>query len=246
MKTQTHHKEQKSTNDDPVFSIKSRFFGKILFELQCKSLKICIEAAVKSKADLSGAYLTHANLDGAYLTHANLDGAYLAHANLSGANLYGAYLTHANLDGAYLTHANLDGAYLTHANLYGADLSGANLTHANLSGAYLYEACLDGAYLTHANLSGANLIHANLYGANLDGADGEKTKIKHIPLQILGLRWPVIIFDKDMKIGCEYHSISDWWAFDDDRISQMNIDAHVFWEANKPMLQAICAANGRE
>jgi len=135
-----------SNTDQPVFRIKHRFTGKILFELQCKSLKICIEAALKSGADLSG-----------------------------------------------------------------ADLSGADL-----------------------------------YGANLYGANGEKTTIKYTPLQISGLRWPIIIFDKDMKIGYEYHSISNWWSFDDDRISKMESDALDFWKANKPMLQALCAANGRE
>jgi len=172
MKRQTHQpKEPESNTDQPVFRIKHRFTGKILFELQCKSLKICIEAAVKSRADLSG------------------------------------------------------------ADLSGADLSGADLSGADLSGADLY---------------GANLSRADLYGANLSGADGEKTTIKYTPLQISGLRWSIFIFDKDMKIGCEYHSISNWWSFDDDRISKMESDALDFWKANKPMLQALCAANGRE
>jgi len=200
-----------SNTDQPVFRIKHRFTGKILFELQCKSLKICIEAALKSGADLSGADLSGADLYGANLSRADLSGA-----DLSGADLYGA-----DLYGAKLSGAKLSGAYLSGANLYGADLSGADLSGADLSG-------------------------ADLYGANLYGANGEKTTIKYTPLQISGLRWPIIIFDKDMKIGYEYHSISNWWSFDDDRISKMESDALDFWKANKPMLQALCAANGRE
>ncbi len=75
-----------------IFEIKSRFDGKILFSLETKSLKLCVEAAVKSGADLSGA-----DLRGAYLSGADLRGAYLSGAYLSGAYLSGAYLSGADL-----------------------------------------------------------------------------------------------------------------------------------------------------
>jgi hypothetical protein len=68
----------------PKFEIKSQFDGKILFEAEAGSLKLAVELAVKSGANLDGAYLYGANLDGAYLS-----GAYLAGANLDGAYLYG-------------------------------------------------------------------------------------------------------------------------------------------------------------
>lgn len=51
-----------------LFEIKSRFDGSILFALEIESFKLCVEAAVKSKASLVGA-----NLDGANLYGANLD-----------------------------------------------------------------------------------------------------------------------------------------------------------------------------
>ncbi|HTD91155.1 MAG TPA: pentapeptide repeat-containing protein, partial [Burkholderiales bacterium] len=60
------------------FEIKHRFTGAILFALECGSLKICVEAAVKARAYLTGANLTGANLAGADLTRANLAGADLA------------------------------------------------------------------------------------------------------------------------------------------------------------------------
>ena len=67
------------------FEIKSRFDGSVLFSLETKSIKLTLEAAVRSIADLSGANLSGANLSGA-----NLSGADLSGANLSRANLYGA------------------------------------------------------------------------------------------------------------------------------------------------------------
>ena len=100
--------------------IKHRFSGAVLFEGDHDSLKACVEAAVKARANLAGA-----NLAGADLAGANLAGAYLADAYLAGADLAGA-----NLTGAYLADAYLAGAYLAGANLTGADLAGANLAGA--------------------------------------------------------------------------------------------------------------------
>jgi hypothetical protein len=104
------------------FEIKSRWNGSVLFSLETESLKLAVEAAVKSRANLTGA-----NLYGANLTGANLYGANLYGANLYGADLSGADLTGANLYGANLTRADLAGANLTGANLTGADLAGAKI-----------------------------------------------------------------------------------------------------------------------
>ena len=99
--------------------IKSRFSAEVLFEHDCEnnSIRMTLELAIKSRANLSRANLSRANLSRADLSRADLSGAYLSRANLSGANLSGAYLSRADLSGA--------------------DLSGANLSGANLSGAYL-------------------------------------------------------------------------------------------------------------
>ena len=39
------------------YEIKHRFSGAVLFSLECESLKVCVEAAVKSRANLAGAYI---------------------------------------------------------------------------------------------------------------------------------------------------------------------------------------------
>ena len=88
-----------------IYEIKHRITGAVLFELECGSLRVCVEAAVSARADLEGADLTR--------------------ADLAGANLAGAYLT-----GAYLAGADLAGADLTRADLEGADLAGADLIDA--------------------------------------------------------------------------------------------------------------------
>ena len=84
--------------------ILSRFNASVLFEYESEenSLKITLQAAVKSGADLRDA-----NLYGAHLYGADLDGADLRGADLRGADLYGADLRGANLDGEKLTKTPL-------------------------------------------------------------------------------------------------------------------------------------------
>ena len=65
-----------------LYTIKHRVSGAVLFSLGCGSFKLCVEAAVKSGADLRGAYLR-----GADLRDADLRGAHLRDADLGGADL---------------------------------------------------------------------------------------------------------------------------------------------------------------
>jgi len=95
--------------------IKNRWTQEVLFENADDNVRDTVIAAVKEKADLTGA-----DLCGADLTRADLTGAYLRGAYLPGADLTGADLT---------------GAYLPGADLRGADLCGADLTGADLRGA---------------------------------------------------------------------------------------------------------------
>jgi hypothetical protein len=101
------------------YQIKNRFTLAVQFEceIECKAyasdgikLGLAVRAAIKARADLSGANLSGANLSRADLSRANLSRADLSWANLSGANLSGANLSGANLSRADLSWANLDGA----------------------------------------------------------------------------------------------------------------------------------------
>jgi hypothetical protein len=128
--------------------------GGIIFAIETDSLKLAVEAAIKSGADLYGA-----DLYGADLCSANLRSADLRSADLRGADLRSADLCSANLRSA---------------DLYGADLCSANLRSANLRSADLRSADLRGANLRSADLYGANLRSANLRSADLRGAANAK------------------------------------------------------------------------
>jgi len=77
----------------PLFQIKHRWTSAVIFELECRSLRLCVEAAVKQRVSLYAADLRGADLSGADLRAADLSNADLRAADLSGADLRGTNLT---------------------------------------------------------------------------------------------------------------------------------------------------------
>ena len=70
----------------------------------------------------------------------------------------------------------------------------------------------------------ANLIGSNWYGE----------KIEKVPLQIVGLKYSVIITKEHIKIGCECHKAEEWKKFDNSEIIRMDgKEALVWWNDNK-------------
>lgn len=159
----------------------------------------------------------------------------LSYAKLSGADLRYADLSYAKLSGAALIGIDLRDAKLSYAKLSGTNLSGANLSGAALIGADLSYADLSYADLSYASLQAATLTGTDLSGAKIRSAIGNGKEIKTIQTD----QWVIVYTKTDMAIGCQQHSISDWLAFDDDRISEMDQSALEFWRKWKPILTAI-------
>ena len=100
------------------FEIKHRISGEVLFALECASLKICVEAAVKEKSDLS-----YSNLRGSNLRDSNLRDSNLRDSDLSGSDLSGSNLSYSDLSYSNLSYSNLRGSDLSYSNLRGSNLS---------------------------------------------------------------------------------------------------------------------------
>ena len=137
----------------------------------------------------------------------------------------GLHMRHA-LEKAVEAHSDLRGANLSDANLRGANLSDANLSGANLRGAYL-----SGAYLSDANLSGAYLSELS----SIWGISGNCREVKAIQCDY----WPVTYTAERMQIGCQFHTLAEWWSFTDEEIGRMDSKALDWWQVWKPILQNI-------
>jgi len=99
------------------FEIKHRISSEVLFSLETESFKLCIEAAVRSSANLRYADLRSADLSFADLRFANLCSADLSYADLRFADLRSADLRSADLSFADLRSADLRSADLRSADL---------------------------------------------------------------------------------------------------------------------------------
>jgi uncharacterized protein YjbI with pentapeptide repeats len=178
------------------------------------------ERADLRSANLRSANLRSADLSSADLSYANLRYADLSYADLSYANLRYADLSSADLSSADLSYANLRYADLSSADLRSADLRSANLSYANLR---------------YADLSSADLSYANLRYAVYWSCRGNNKTIKTIHCDTYDIAYT----DKVLQIGCEQHSILDWWKFSDTKISGMDEGALEWWKVWKPILRKI-------
>jgi uncharacterized protein YjbI with pentapeptide repeats len=141
-----------------------------------------------------------------------------------------------SLSNADLSYANLWNADLNFSDLMGADLSNANLSNTNLMGTNLSYADLSNTNLMGTNLSYANLRNADLSNANLWNTIGNRREIKTIQTETYNINYTKNI----IQIGCENHTIKDWFNFSDKEIIEMDgKQALVWWRKWKPILQEI-------
>lgn len=119
------------------------------------------------------------------------------------------------------------------------------LSSFNASILFEYEAEKNNLKITlqAALKNGANLYGANLEGANLRGANLEGEKLTKTPLQLNNLKWPVLISDKYLRIGCQRFTIEEWKNFDDAAIVEMDFAALKFWRNWKAPIIALCDAH---
>src|SRR3990167_9547506 len=83
------------------FEIKHRFTCAVMFSLECETMKLCVEAALKHRGS-------------------NLRGSDLSGSDLSGSDLSGSDLSYSNLRGSDLSYSDLRGSDLSYSNLRGA------------------------------------------------------------------------------------------------------------------------------
>ena len=157
--------------------------------------------------------------------------------NISGAVLFTADVPEG-IESGLITRVALEQAVADGANLRSANLDGANLRGANLGGANL-----DGANLRGANLDGANLRSANLDElSSLWGTSGNLKEVKAIQCDT----WPVTYTATHMQIGCQFHTLAQWWSFTDEQIDRMHPLALAWWEKWKPLLHTIVTMSPAE
>jgi uncharacterized protein YjbI with pentapeptide repeats len=145
---------------------------------------------------------TRADFSGAELSHVDFRRANLAYADFRGANLDAANLREARLSSADLGNAHMRKADLRKADLTEANLSGADLTDALVGGAELFRADLRSTILRGADLGAANLRDAQVSGADFRGAVLQTTILRETKLDgadLSGVDLSTTLLPRDYK-----------------------------------------------
>jgi len=188
-----------------------------------------------SRARLKNANLENASLRGASFRQSNLEGA-----NLKGTQLQMAILNHAVLTHANLTETDLSGTHLSYAKLIGVAMTNAEALFASFKLAQIVDSDLKNTNFNYSDFSYAtvseNQIHSTsffestFFNTNLIGNVGGKlesfknTIVANTPAyqeihstrefngldSILGLRYPIHIFEDHASICGIILPIKDW------------------------------------
>jgi len=131
------------------------------------------------------------------------------------------------VEGAIKNRVSLFRANMSGADMRDADMSGADMRDANMSGADM-----SGADMRCADMSGADMSGADMRCADMSGAVGNMEEVKSMQLEKY-----MIVFTSDILcIGCQQHTIEEWFEFTDDCISQMDRGALEWWKKWKDFI----------
>jgi len=106
--------------------------GEVIFSGDFKSIKECVEAAVKQKVNLRGSNLRGSNLSGSDLRWSDLSWSNLSGSDLSWSDLRWSNLRWSNLRGSNLSGSDLRWSDLSWSNLRWSDLRWSNLRWSDL------------------------------------------------------------------------------------------------------------------
>ena len=101
---------------------------------------------------------------------------------------------------------------------------------------------LRGSNLRGSDLSGSDLSDCDLSRSNLRDCDLSRSNLRDCDLRVLQTDiWTVYVQKDAIRIGCQYHSISDWGQFTDGQIENMHGRALIWWKIWKDIIFAIHA-----
>ena len=136
--------------------------------------------------------------------------------------------------GAIENKVDLSRSDLRGCDLRGSYLSGSDLSRSNLSGSDLSDCDLSGSNLRGCDLRDCDLRGSNLRDCDLSDCDLSRSNLRVLQTDI----WTVYVQKNTIRIGCQYHSISDWAQFTDGQIANMHGSALIWWKTWKDLIFA--------
>lgn len=193
----------------------------------------------------------HCSMTNADFRHVDMDRALINHCSgssvkFNGANLNQSIIHRCEFLKAVFNEASMCEVGMSNVSALDASFCGADLTRAQLFKTGFTRADFDGANLRDVSakwceFNQAKCMHkASIATAEFIDCVGDGWALKTIS----GLRWLVTIWADKMSIGCQSHSIDDWFAFSDDDIEEMDGYALEWWRKHKEFVRQFTQLGG--
>lgn len=181
----------------------------LLFSGDYRTLRECVEDALRDGVNLDGIDLSRSDL-----SEINLDGVRIAGANFAHVNLTGANVSEASLQDCDFTGAALFNACFCHSDLSGSNFSDALCGGTDLAGTRLTRCIFSGRPALGMNFSDSSDMQAARYRT-----PWKDCPMTMPPLIVSGLPLPVALFDHDVLVGASLYNC-----------------AHLIWKRENPDL----------
>ena len=141
--------------------------------------------------------------------------------------------------------AEMHGGEMHGGTMHGGEMRGGTMWGGEMRGGEMRGGTMHGGEMWGGEMWGGEMWGGEMHGGEMRGGTMWGGEMSKDAIFIAGLRWLIFINNNQMTIGCQSHDLKKWWKYCDATIAKMDQHALEFWHANKPMLQALCAATGR-
>lgn len=221
---------------------------------------VTLRGIIFDRLEMRGWQMQHLDLEGCRFYKCGVEGANFTGTNLNAAIFENGFFCGCHFDGAQLSttlwqapdvrnttfcEANLSRAKFTQMHPYKLDFTGADLTDFDLG---------DGAFVVDfrkARLGGLKYMKFPDHALVDPGVDTPRGPMLAC-WQNKNWNWTATIqcyggVDcTSMQIGCQRHSIKDWFSFSDAEIAEMACGATEFYNSHKEELSAACLSVAAE
>ena len=186
----------------------------------------------------------HCKLDTCNLSDSNISVTTFHHALLINTNFHASLLIATDFKSAYLNSCDLSlvaGAYQKwkHTRFAHCDLSDSTFRRANFTSAkFNSDTKFNNTSISQSKFTDAYLDYVDLSNLHdFAGVIGEGKRF----LTFRATPWHIVILRKEqiMQIGCQKHTLDEWFGFSVREIDDMSTEAVDFWEYWKPILKLL-------
>jgi hypothetical protein len=163
----------------------------------------------------------------------------MSDANLSDADFTDSVMINSTLISTHLSYTTLTRTDLSWSKFNGSfigcvDFAGAKLYGSDFMNCTIYHTDFIGADLRYSDFTDSDITWSDFTGAKLNNCKGDGKIIRNFDNS---LRYRITNYKDIMAIGCQQHTIEQWFNFTDNQIEKMDKNALEWWNTHKDKIK---------